>query len=212
MKSTVDGLVSELTDIRSYISIEDAARSGDIKSKLMNGLDAWQLASQFIYESFGVAKGLISVYIKQFEQIDGTKSSAQKTLLLHTLNSVTMSSNNAQAQLNKTLSELNAAIEKTAELQAPYKNKSDEKSEFINRVCDRLRDTINKIYTDTNGANRVLKDKTEIVEEFRSKIEKAAPMATANVDAQLQDAVIQSAQKLIDDYLKYAQHRRESKD
>lgn len=44
----------------------------------MNGLDAWQSASQFIYESFGVAKGLISVYIKQFEQIDGTKSGAQK--------------------------------------------------------------------------------------------------------------------------------------
>lgn len=123
-----------------------------------------------------------------------------------------MSSNNAQVQLNKTLSELNAAIEKTAELQAPYKNKSDEKSESMNRLCDRLRDTINKIYTDINGANQVFKDKTEVVEEFRSKIEKAAPMATANVDAKLQDAVIQSAQKLIADYLKYAQHHRENKD
>lgn len=201
LKKIVDGLKSELSDSRP-ISVEDANLIGDITTKLMNGLDEWNFASQFISEAFGVANGLLPAYLKLFDHvhIDDRTSSAQKTLLLNMLNSVITSSNRAQAKLNETISEFKTVIEKSAELQAAYKNKSDEKSESINRVCDHLRIVLNQISLDIDYANKRLKDKTGIVEDLRSQIEKAAAMATTNTDATLQDAVNHSAQKLIADY------------
>lgn len=203
LQNTVDELKSALFGTR--FSVEDATIVGNITSQLMTGSDHFFMASQNVVESFGSAESLLNAYIKVLDRNDDTISAARKHLLLATLSFGITSLNKAQTELNKTSSEFKTIIEETSVLQARQKNESDEKSESIKRMCDHLRDTLNKISTDIDESNEKLKEKTQVIEDLKNQIEGATPIATTNDDAEFRDAFVQSAQKLIADYKEFRQ-------
>lgn len=193
LRNTGKELTSELKEL--HLPTEKALLVVDIQNKLNDGLLEYASAAQDIYESFSPTH--LNIYIKLLDRNDDSKHARQKSLLLDFLNHVKPSLNTTQMKLKETSAEFKASIEILAVIPVGQSTKG---------VCDHLKDRYAKISAVIDESIEKLKEKTRVIEELTSQIQKETVNPTTADYAELCDKIIQ----LIADCNEYRQKHSNS--
>lgn len=189
-RNTIDGPFEELSKHGKDLGVENAESLGDIKTQRMKIMDAFFSASVDINEFFS-STPLLDSFIKF---IDG--AGAQRTLLGAFHNSKIR---NAQTKLEQTSTNLKAVNEKMALIRSQFENKSGENNETIYNLSKLVIDSYQKAYTNIDALIEKLKDEINVLDSWKSQIEKTKFHTITNDVADIRDSVIRSAQKFIAD-------------
>lgn len=134
-KATLD----ELDKYRQDYSKESADLLGEIKTYMMNGMDAYFRSTQSVYEWAGLSIPLLTAYIALFNEHDQKKSETQKTMLLTVLDKGIARMKEAQNELDKSSGSFNLAAGKLTSLNARLRDDFDEKSAFFDSKISDIR-------------------------------------------------------------------------
>lgn len=92
-------------------SKQSANRIGNIKTQLLYAIDAYDSATQSVYEMCGVVSPVLSRYVQLFDSPNPAKLAVQKNLLTSLLENVLKQLTKAQDELTNTVSALKRASE-----------------------------------------------------------------------------------------------------
>lgn len=129
----------ELDKFRKDYSSESAQLIGEVKTLMMNGIDAYFTASQNVYEWTGLTIPLLQVYIKLYNGYNEAKAAGQKKLLLQVLEDGVDRMNAAQEELYKSSASFNGAAGKLTVLHSRFAVEFDEKSEYFQSKITQIR-------------------------------------------------------------------------
>lgn len=129
----------ELDKYREDYSTESATLIGDIKTRMMNGIDAYAEASQSVYEWASLVVPLLKAYLTLFDGYNPQKAHAQKTILLKILDEGMAKMNAAQDKLSISSSSFNSAAGKLTSLHSQFVYEFDEKSDFVQNKIFKIR-------------------------------------------------------------------------
>lgn len=111
---------------------------GRIKTHLMNSKDAYDSATQSIYEWCGLSKSLLATYIKLSNDGNASKQTAQNTMLVKVLENGMKQMERAQEKLDVCAANLNATSETLTALGTQMYNDYDENSEYFRRKMEHI--------------------------------------------------------------------------
>lgn len=131
--------IVELDKFRKDYSAESAALIGDIKGLMMDGMDAYFVASQSVYEWTSLVQSLLTMYQLLFNGHDQNKAKAQKELLVRVLDDGFHRMTEAQGELVKCSASFNSAAGNLTALHSRFEVEFDEKSEFFKTKITQIR-------------------------------------------------------------------------
>lgn len=132
--------IAKLDQFRSDYSKEAAALIGDVKTKMMDGMDAYFRATQSVYEWCGLTIRLLGTYKKLFTgNMDQKKFNSQRTLLLKVLGDGIDKMDKGQKELGDSSSSFNGAAGKLTSLNHRLETDFNEKSEYYQAQITRIR-------------------------------------------------------------------------
>lgn len=131
--------IVELDKFRKDYSTESAQLIGEIKTLMMNGIDAYFAASQNIYEWASLAAPQLKLYIKLFKGHGARPAEAQKKILVNMLDHGVEKMTDAQAELTKSSSSFNLAGGQLTQLQGRFYEEFDEKSIYFQTKVKNIR-------------------------------------------------------------------------
>lgn len=134
-----DEVITELEKYREDYSNESGELLGEIKTALLNAMDAYFLASQSIYEWCGLVVPLLTTYMQLFKGINAAKSTVQKTFLLKVLEDGIIKMKKSQEELSCSSTSFNDAAGKLTALNVRFENEFDGKSAFFAKKVEQLR-------------------------------------------------------------------------
>lgn len=129
----------ELDRFRKDYSTESAALIGQIKTLMLNGIDAYHAASQSVYEWTGLAVKLLQAYIKLFGTYNEINAGAQRQMLLQVLDSGIKKLADSQEELKKSSASFNGVAGKLVELNTRFEYEFTEQSEFVQTKITQIR-------------------------------------------------------------------------
>lgn len=121
----------KLDKFKNDYSAESAALIGEIKTFMMNGMDAYFAASQDVYEFAGTLTTHLKLYIKLFDGHNARKADAQKNLMLELFDSGLKKLKSAQEQLGDSSQSFNTVFGQLSTLRKRFEDEFDMKSEFF---------------------------------------------------------------------------------
>lgn len=131
--------LAELDHFRSDYSKESGDLLGQIKTCLMDGMDAYFRSTQSVYEWSSLVVKLLDVYIQLFDQNDETKSESQKSILVSVLGDGIEKMKVAQKELENSSSSFNQAAGKLTSLNHRLAIEFDSKSDYYAEKVAMLR-------------------------------------------------------------------------
>lgn len=132
--------ITKLDKYRSDYSKEAAELIGEVKTKMLDGMDAYFRATQSVYEWCGLAIKLLNTYTTLFKgQMNQSKFSAQRTLLLKVLDNGLEKMSAGQKQLGDSSSSFNVAAGKLTSLNYRLATDFSENSEYYKSQISRIR-------------------------------------------------------------------------
>lgn len=138
--SELNQTITKLDKYRSDYSKEAAALIGEIKTKMMDGMDAYFRATQSVYEWCGLAVRLLTTYTTLFKgQMNQGKFNAQRTLLLKVLDDGIKKMTDGQKQLGDSSSSFNVAAGKLTSLNHRLATDFSQNSEYFQSQISRIR-------------------------------------------------------------------------
>lgn len=184
--------LEDLEKFRKDYSAESATLLGEIKTALLNAMDAYFWASQSIYEWCGLVVPLLTTYIQLFNGINPVKSAAQKILLLKVLDDAMAKMNKSQGELANSATSLNDAAGKLTALNTRFANEFDEKSAFFQSKVDGIRITgasFGGLFGINIAADNLeekllpeLKERLNSIKQFYGHLEDKVSKAFADID------------------------------
>lgn len=206
----------ELEKYRKDFSSENALFIGEIKTYMMDGIDAHFQASQYIYEWLSLVVSHLKLYIALFNGHDARKAVTQKRLLIDMLDSGLTQVRAAQSKLGNSSSSFNSAGERLIELRSEDWQKkeklvstlkwSNEKyvhsvlgeMSVITNFFDKLDKNIKKATQNMVDAKKELREKIQSISDLIEQTQEALPFVSLAERLDLRDMIIQSAQNLIE--------------
>lgn len=132
-------ILAELNKFRKDYSVESALLISEIKTFMMDGMDAYFSASQDVYEWASVVIPKLNLYIKLFNNYDKRRAEAQKRILIEILGGGIAKMTDAQTQLRTSFESFNSAFGKLSILRGRFETEFDEKSEFVDSKLSLIR-------------------------------------------------------------------------
>lgn len=140
--SELNRTISKLDEYRDDYSKEAAALLGEIKTKMMNGMDAYHRSVQSIYEWCGFTLKTLKMYKKLFENksrsVDSIYNTTRK-LLLKTLTNGIDKMEKAKEALDDSSRSFNESAGKLTSLNGRLKSDFDKNSEYYQSQITRIR-------------------------------------------------------------------------
>lgn len=102
-------LLAELNEYGNGFTLENTSFIANVKTHIMNGIDAYLQALQSIYESVSFAESQLKMFIKLFDGYDEKKAKSQKRVLSEMLNNAARQMQVARTKLHSTASSFNLA-------------------------------------------------------------------------------------------------------
>lgn len=131
--------LSELDKYRTEYSVETSTLVGEVKTLMLNGMDAYFSASRNVYEWAGLVTRLLSVYIMLFMQNTRENAEAQKFILLKVLDDGIEKLAASQEELHKSSYSFSEAAGKLVALHTRFGFEFQDKSEFIQTKIKHIR-------------------------------------------------------------------------
>lgn len=131
--------LTELDAFRKDYSTESAALIGQIKTLMLNGIDAYHSASQSVYEWTRYAVPLLKAYIKLFDTYNEVNAGAQRQMLLQVLESGIKKLGESQDELKRSSGSFNGVAGKLVELNTRFEYEFNEHSEFVQTKITQIR-------------------------------------------------------------------------
>lgn len=132
--------ITKLDKYRSDYSKEAAALIGEVKTLMMDGMDAYFRATQSVYEWCGLAIKLLNTYTTLFKgKMNQSKFNAQRVLLLKVLEDGIKKMENGQKQLGDSSSSFNNAAGKLTSLNHRLATDFNQNSEYYQSQISRIR-------------------------------------------------------------------------
>lgn len=199
---TFDETVVKLNEYRGEFSTERQYLIADIRTYMVNSKDAFWSSTQSIYEWCGLTTSLLSAYNKVSTNLDQTKFSAQRSLLLKVLDNGLKQMNEALEKLGVTSKNFNEATTRLVSL-VPY---LQDRTELIRTFFKETTERVNKQITLIEEISGKLKDELRLIQDLRAQIE---VLGTFEGTTELQEDVFESANNLIKKCREYRQQRFE---
>lgn len=173
----------------SEFSKQSADRVGNIRTKFLNTFDAYDSATQSIYELSGYLSSTLAKYIQLFKISKPAALTVQKKLLNSALDTSVSHLTKAQKDLTNTVSALSSVSEEFKALLDQLKIDYNQNSNFF-------KNRLNKIVQEKSGFGSIFKKKQiqqEAIAELRAKIK---PIETFYTDAgaSVQQAIVNFAE------------------
>lgn len=121
----------ELDRFHQDYSTESALLISEIKTFMLDGMDAYFAASQDVYEFAGTIATHLELYIKLFNGHNARKAGAQKNLLLEIFDSGLKKLKSAQEQLGKSSESFNSVFGQLSTLRKRFEDEFDMHSEYF---------------------------------------------------------------------------------
>lgn len=216
----------ELDNYRDDFSTEIGLLIVEIKTHLMNGIDAYFYASQDIYEWVRLTAAYLKLYIELFNRHDAKKADAQKQLLIEMLDSGVAQMRTAKTKLGNSSFSLNSTGESLTSLQSRfgpqfYKRSEDfqeqikeppfllewadneyfrnrlDKMAAVMKICDDLYKKIKQAIRNIGHAKSLLQEQIRYISHFKNETEQVVQFVNLDEISVPRDTVIQSTQQLI---------------
>lgn len=129
----------ELDNYRKDYSIESATLIGEIKTLMMDGIDAYVAASQSVYEWAGLVIPLLKAYLKLFDCHNPKNAEGQKTILLKVLDQGLIKMLAAQEHLGRSSGSFNQATGRLTTLHSRFEYEFQENSDFVQNKITQIR-------------------------------------------------------------------------
>lgn len=134
--------VDNLDKFRRDYSTEASQIIGDLKTKMMDGMDQYFMSTQSIYEWCGLALRLLKTYKKiMVGEMNESKFKIQRKLLVQLLSVGVEKMEKAQNELEASSTSFNDSAGKLDALNRRLKTDFDEKSEYFETQKSRIRKT-----------------------------------------------------------------------
>lgn len=131
--------IVELDKFRKDYSNESGQLLGEIKTHMMNGINAYFIASEVIYEWASLSASQLKLFIKLFSAHGARRSEAQKQILVKILDSGIKKMTTAQEELGKSSSSFNSGGGRLSLLRSRFLHEFDEKSEYFKSKVKKIR-------------------------------------------------------------------------
>lgn len=138
--SELNKTITKLDKYRSDYSEEASALIGDVKTKMMDGMDAYTRATQSVYEWCGLAVRLLATYKILFTgQMNQGKFAASRTFLLQVLEDGIKKMTVGQKELGDSSASFNVAAGKLTQLNHRLAADFDKNSEYCQSQISHIR-------------------------------------------------------------------------
>lgn len=127
----LNNTLQQLDRFQEDYSTGSALLISEIKTLMMNGIDAYFSASQDVYELAGTIATHLELYIKLFNGHDARQAEAQKNLLIKIFDSGLKKLKSAQEQLGESSASFNAVFGQLSTLRKRFEDEFDAQSEFF---------------------------------------------------------------------------------
>lgn len=213
--------LAELDKYRNDFSAENALLIGDVKTHMMNGIDAYFYASQNTFEWASFSVSHLKLFIDLFNGHDAKKFETQKRLIIELLDNGVAQMGAAHAELGNAVFSFSSAIGKLTALRKDFRRKikklifglEDGNSVKTSKLLSKM-SAILKFYDDlkrkVKHATENIIDATEILQteiqhiyNLETQTEQEVWFVNLDEVSELRDMIIQSTQHLIADCEQY---------
>lgn len=131
--------VAELDEYKSEYSHRSRELVGEIKALMWKGINAYYLASKYIFKWTDAAIPLLTTYVALFNNHTVQKAYTQKDLLVEVLNSGEREMKAAQQAISDSSINFNRATGELTTLNSRFQNEFNEKSEYFQSKINDIR-------------------------------------------------------------------------
>lgn len=146
-------------------SYRSADLVGNIKTHLLNTIDAYDGVTQNIYEWCGLSTSLLTTYAKLFNDGNTSKQTAQKTLVVKVLENGMKQMEKAQRNLDVCTTNLNKTSEYLTSLGTQLYNESDENSEYFRHKMGHIKRESHEAAAEISGPSGATGIASTLIEE-----------------------------------------------
>lgn len=182
----------DIVQLDKYIEESSKDLIGEVKTYMLNGIDAYFRSTKSIFEWCGLTNTLLPSYKRLLSgNLNQSKYTAQRALLLKVLDNGIQKMSETQATLEESSTNFNNAAGILTSLNDLSSTMGD-----IREFYEKMKETVNKAITDIDENKVKLKEKIRIIGDLKVRIEE---MKTVSIDDvhEIRDIVTESVDNLI---------------